>query len=71
MCLQQPPTSFHPEMAHFPMSCVLRGFSACDVPDVRLGGNPCAALLIEKIAHFQIGNALVPSSDIISFLDGH
>jgi hypothetical protein len=33
--------SFHPEMALFPMSGVLRGFSACDVPDVRLGGNPC------------------------------
>jgi hypothetical protein len=40
------------------MSSVLRGFSACDVLDVRLGGNPCAALLIEKIAHFQIGNEL-------------
>jgi DNA-binding NtrC family response regulator len=34
--------SFHPEMALFPMSCVLRRLSACDVPDVRLGGNPCA-----------------------------
>jgi hypothetical protein len=43
-------------MALFPMSGVLRGFSACDVLDVRLGGSPCAALLIEKIAHFQIGN---------------
>jgi hypothetical protein len=41
-------------MALFPMSGVLRGFSACDVPDVRLGGNPCAALLIKKIAHFQM-----------------
>jgi hypothetical protein len=48
--------SFHPEMALFPMSCVLRGFSAYDVLDVRFGENPCAALLIEKIAHFQIGN---------------
>ncbi len=48
--------SFHPEMALFPMSCVLRGFSACNVLHVRLGGNPCAALLIEKTAHFQIGN---------------
>jgi hypothetical protein len=38
---------------------------------VRLGGIPCAALLIEKTAHFQIGNSLVPSSEIISFLDGH
>ncbi len=43
------------------MSCVLRGFSACDAPDVRLGGNPCAALLIEKMAHFQIGNEFVLS----------
>jgi hypothetical protein len=48
--------SFHPEMALFPMSGVLRGFSACDVFDVRLGENPCPALLIKKIAHFQIGN---------------
>jgi hypothetical protein len=57
----EPLTSFHPEMALFLMSRVLRGFSACDVPHVRLGVNPCAALLIEKIAHFQIGNELVPS----------
>ena len=57
------------------MSGVLRGFSACDVLDVRLGGNPCAALLIEKLLiskletnscypflkhyHFRIG----PNSD--------
>jgi hypothetical protein len=27
-----------------------------DVQKVRLVVNPCAALLIEKIAHFQIGN---------------
>jgi hypothetical protein len=27
--------------------------------------------LIEKIAHFQIGNSLVLSFDIISFLDWH
>jgi len=56
-----PLNSFHPEMALFPMSGVLRGFSACGVPDVRLGGNPYAALLIKKIAHFQIGNYLMPS----------
>jgi hypothetical protein len=43
-------------MALFPMSRVLRELSACDVPHVRLGVNPCAALLIKKIAHFQIGN---------------
>jgi hypothetical protein len=54
--LAQKLISFHPEMALFPMSCVLRAFSACNVLDVRLGGNPCAALLIEKTAHFQIGN---------------
>jgi len=42
-------------MALFPMSGVLRGFSACDALDVRLGGNPCAALLIEKTARFRIG----------------
>jgi hypothetical protein len=56
--------SFHPEMALFRfvlMSCVLRGFSAGNVLDVRLGGNPCAALLIEKTAHFQIENQLVLS----------
>jgi hypothetical protein len=41
------------EMAIFPMSCVLRGFYACDVLDVRLGENPCVALFIEKIVHFQ------------------
>ncbi len=40
------------------MSVVLRGFSAYNVLDVRLGGNPCAAYLIEKTAHFQIGNKL-------------
>jgi hypothetical protein len=39
-------------MALFPMSCVLGGFPACGVLQVRLGENPCAALLNEKIAHF-------------------
>jgi hypothetical protein len=56
-------------MALFPMSCALRGFSACDVLKVRLDGNPCAALLIEKTAHFQIGNELVQSFETNS--DGH
>jgi len=46
-----PVTSCHPEMALFPLSGVLRGFCACDVGKVRLGINPCAALLREKIAH--------------------
>jgi hypothetical protein len=45
-------------MALFPMSFVLRGFVAFNVLDVRLGANPCAALLIKKTAHFQIGNWL-------------
>jgi hypothetical protein len=58
-------------MAPFPMSSVPHGFSACDVLDVRLGGNPCAALLIEKIAHFQIGNEFVISFETISFSNGH
>jgi hypothetical protein len=52
------------------MSYVLRGFFACDVPHVRLGVNPCAALLIEKIAHFQIGNELVRSFGNINFRMG-
>jgi hypothetical protein len=57
-------------MALFPVSGVLRGFSACAVLDVRLGGNPCAALLIEKIAHFQIGNQFVLSFfETLSFSD--
>jgi hypothetical protein len=63
-------TIFHPEMALFPVSGVLRGFSACDVLDVRLGGNPCAALLIEKTAHFQIGNSFVLSFETIYFRMG-
>jgi len=54
MILGSPPGKTGQEMALFPMSCVLRGFAACDVLTVHLGGNPCAALLIEKIAHFQI-----------------
>jgi len=57
-------------MALFPVSGVLRGFSACDVLDVRLGGNPCAALLIEKAAHFQIGNSFVLSFETIYFRMG-
>jgi hypothetical protein len=58
-------------MALFPMSGVLRGFHACDVLDVRLGENPCAALLTGKTAHFQIGNPFMPSFETISFSDGH
>jgi hypothetical protein len=46
-------------MALFPMSCVLRGFSACDVPDVRLGENPCAALLSNMIWGFETTSSLV------------
>ena len=37
-------------------------FNWGDVLHVRLGVNPCAALLFEKIAHFQIGNYLIPFS---------
>jgi hypothetical protein len=47
--------SYHSEMALFPMSGVLRGFTPA-VPNIRLGTNPCAALLIKKIAPFCIGN---------------
>jgi hypothetical protein len=65
------PIGFHAEMALFPMSCVLRGFAACNALNVRLGGNPCAALLIEKTAHFQIENQLVLSFKPIPYLDGH
>jgi hypothetical protein len=35
--------SFHPEMALFPMSVVLRGFPPAAYGCVRLGENPCAA----------------------------
>lgn len=55
--------SFHPEMAFFPMSVVLREFApaafeeaACDVLRVRLDENSCAALLLKKNPHFWIGN---------------
>jgi len=47
-------------MGPFPMGGVLRGFYVCGVLKVRLDENPCAALPIEKIAHFQIGNNFVP-----------
>ncbi len=40
-------------MALFPISGVLRGSSACGVLHVRLGVNPCAALLIEKITDLR------------------
>ncbi len=51
--------SFHSEMALFPISCVLRGFSTINVLNVRLGGNPCAALLIEITAHFRFEKELM------------
>jgi hypothetical protein len=35
--------SFHPEMALFPLSVVLRGFPPATYLSVRLGENPCAA----------------------------
>ncbi len=39
-------------MVPFSLSSVLRGFNACDVPKVRLGMNPCAALVSKKTPHF-------------------
>jgi hypothetical protein len=51
----KPFVSFHPLMALFPMSGVLRGFApaayekaVCGVLYVHLNENPCAALLIRK-----------------------
>jgi hypothetical protein len=40
-------------MALFPMSGVLRGFSVAAYLSTALTKKPCAALLIEKIAHLQ------------------
>ena len=37
------------------MACVLRGFCACNVLQVRFGENPCAALAIKKNAQLFIG----------------
>jgi capsule polysaccharide export protein KpsC/LpsZ len=37
------------------MARVLRGFCACDVLQVRLGENPCAALAIKKNPQLLIG----------------
>lgn len=51
--------SFHSEMALFPMNCVLRGFSTINGLNVRLGGNPRAALLIGKTAHFRFEKELI------------
>jgi hypothetical protein len=41
------------------MSGVLRGFPTSTYRKHASGENPCAALLIEKISHLQIGNYLV------------
>ena len=49
-------------MALFPLSCVLLRFPPATYDYVRLGENRRAALLREKIAHFWIGNQLVPFS---------
>ena len=49
--------SFNPELAFFsPCLDELRSprVFACDVLHVRLGVNPCAALLIKKNTHFRI-----------------
>jgi hypothetical protein len=45
-------TSFHPEMALFPLGFVLRVFPPAAYSHVRLGENLCAALPREKIPHF-------------------
>jgi hypothetical protein len=68
--------SFHPEMALFPMSppeADSRGFSACDVPQYASAETLVSASggLIEKVAHFQIGNAFVLSFKKKLFSDGH
>ena len=52
--------SYHPEMALFPMRLRSPRAYFLDVRKVRLFVTPCAALLIEKIAHFQIENYFVP-----------
>ena len=39
------------------MSGVLRGFLPAAYTNVRLDKNPCAALLIKKIAHFRRGDS--------------
>jgi hypothetical protein len=65
----KPTSRFHMEMALFPrvrqssLADSPRVF-ACGVLHVRLGVNPCAALLFEKIAHFRIGNYLVPTDRV-------
>jgi hypothetical protein len=40
------------------MACVLRGFCACNVLQVRFGENPRAALAIKKKSQFLIGKWL-------------
>ena len=50
------------------MGRVLRGFLACDVLQVRLGENPCAALPIDKIAHLGTENCVYKILSIKSCL---
>ena len=50
------------------MGHVLRGFLACDVLQVRLGENLCAALPIEKIAHLGTENSVYKILSIRSCL---
>jgi hypothetical protein len=40
-------------MANFPMGCVLRGFMPSTYYQYASGINPCAALPIKKLSHFQ------------------
>jgi hypothetical protein len=47
----------------FTLICVLRGFLACDVLHVRLGENPCAALISKKIFHLGIKNEIYENGE--------
>jgi len=42
------------EMVIFPICGVLRGFTSSPYYQYALSANPCAALPIEKIPHFQV-----------------
>ncbi len=42
------------EMANFPMGSVLRGFTPSTYSKYASGINPCAALHIKKLSHFQL-----------------
>ncbi len=48
------------------MACDLRGFLACNVLQVRLGENPCAALTIKKNPQLLIGKYISKKHEKIS-----